>query len=212
MSTIKNIIFDLGGVVLNLNYQLTSCAFKKLGVKNFNKYYSQKEQIDFFNLFEKGMISSNEFIISIQKILPKKELKNDIINAWNSMLLDLPEKRLRIIKELKKEFRVFLLSNTNEIHISCFENQLKASGKFDSYLDSFNKIYYSSRINLRKPDKECFEYVLKENQLIAKETLFIDDSIQHINGAKEIGIIAHHLKNKQCISTIFPDIIRLKPH
>ena len=83
MAEIKNIIFDLGGVILNLNYQLTSSAFKKLGVKNFDNYYSQKEQVDLFNSFEKGLISPNEFVISVQKILPNYISKNNIISAWN---------------------------------------------------------------------------------------------------------------------------------
>ena len=128
MADIKNIIFDLGGVILNLNYQLTSSAFKKLGVKNFDHYYSQKEQVDLFNSFEKGLISPNEFVLSVQKILPNYISKNNIISAWNSMLLNLPQKRLLLLQELKKSFRLFLLSNTNEIHIEFFEKQMQEAG------------------------------------------------------------------------------------
>ncbi|MDG2343878.1 MAG: HAD family phosphatase [Flavobacteriales bacterium] len=212
MSEIKNIIFDLGGVVLNLNYDLTSSAFKKLGVKNFDDYYSQKEQVDLFNSFEKGLISSNEFILSAQKILPTYISKKDIINAWNSMLLNLPQKRLMLLQELKKSFRLFLLSNTNEIHIDFFEKQMQEAGQLETYYNCFEKIYYSSRINCRKPDKECFKYVLKESQLEPKETLFIDDSIQHIISARELGINTHHLQENENINTIFPDIIQSKPH
>ena len=105
MSEIKNIIFDLGGVILNLNYQLTSNAFKKLGINDFDNYYSQKEQVQLFNLFEKGLISSEEFIRSAQKKFPNNLAGNEIINAWNSMLLDLPIKRLSLLRELKKKFQ-----------------------------------------------------------------------------------------------------------
>jgi glucose-1-phosphatase len=210
MSEIKNIIFDLGGVILNLNYQLTSNAFKKLGINDFDNYYSQKEQVQLFNLFEKGLISSEEFIRSAQKKFPNNLAGNEIINAWNSMLLDLPIKRLSLLRELKKKFCLFLLSNTNEIHINFFENELKEAGHLEMYYNSFEKIYYSSRIKLRKPDLECFEYVLKENDINAQETLFIDDSIQHIAGAKKLGIITHHLKEKEDIITLFPDIVQSK--
>ena len=212
MSTIKNIIFDLGGVVLNLNYHLTSTAFKKLGAIDFDKYYSQKEQVQLFNFFEKGLISKDEFLLSVQKIFPKEIMRKEITHAWNSMLLDLPDKRLKLLKELKKDYRLFLLSNTNEIHISYFEKQLKLVGQLNYFRESFEKIYYSSRINLRKPDKECFEYVLNDNAIKPEETLFIDDSIQHIKGAQELGIVAYHLKVSECISTLFPDIIQSKHH
>ena len=212
MAEIKNIIFDLGGVILNLNYQLTSSAFKKLGVKNFDNYYSQKEQVDLFNSFEKGLISPNEFVISVQKILPNYISKNNIISAWNSMLLNLPQKRLLLLQELKKSFRLFLLSNTNEIHIEFFEKQMQEAGQLETYYNCFEKIHYSSRIKYRKPDKECFEYVLKENHLKAKETLFIDDSIQHVISAKELGINTHHLQGNENINSIFPGIIQSKRH
>ena len=212
MAEIKNIIFDLGGVILNLNYQLTSSAFKKLGVKNFDNYYSQKEQVDLFNSFEKGLISSNEFVLSVQKILPKNISKNNIISAWNSMLLNLPQKRILLLKELRKSFRLFLLSNTNEIHIEFFEKQMQEAGQLETYYNCFEKIHYSSRIKYRKPDKECFEYVLKENKLEPKETLFIDDSIQHIISARKLGINSYHLHENENINSIFPDIIQSKHH
>ncbi len=210
MPKIKNIIFDLGGVILNLNYQLTSNAFKKLGVTDFDDYYSQSAQVDLFNSFEKGLISSKEFILSAQKALPNNLAEKDIISAWNSMLLDLPAKRLSLLQDLKKNFRLFLLSNTNEIHIAFFENKIKEAGQLETYYGSFEKIYYSSRIKLRKPNLDCFEYILNQNKILANETLFIDDSVQHIDAAKDLGIITHHLKKTENINTIFPDIIQSK--
>ena len=106
MAEIKNIIFDLGGVILNLNYQLTSKAFEKLGVDDFDNYYSQKEQTSLFNSFETGLISTKDFIKSAQNLFTHNLAENDIIVAWNSMLLDLPEHRLSLLQELKKKFKL----------------------------------------------------------------------------------------------------------
>lgn len=208
MAEIKNIIFDLGGVILNLNYQLTSKAFQKLGVNDFDNYYSQKEQNTLFNSFEKGLISTKHFIQSAQQLFANNLAENDIIDAWNSMLLDLPEDRLKLLQELKKNLNLFLLSNTNETHIAFFENEMKKRDQLETFHDSFEEIYYSSRIGLRKPDLECFKYVLKENNLIAQETLFIDDSIQHIIAANELGLKTYHLQKSEEISSIFPGIIQ----
>jgi putative hydrolase of the HAD superfamily len=212
MAEIKNIIFDLGGVILNLNYQLTSKAFEKLGVDDFDNYYSQKEQTSLFNSFETGLISTKDFIKSAQHLFTHNLAENDIIVAWNSMLLDLPEHRLSLLQELKKNLNLFLLSNTNEIHITSFENQMKKENQLETFFNSFKKIYYSSRIGLRKPDLECFEYVLKENDLLAEETLFIDDSIQHIHAATKLGLKTYHLQKNEDINSIFPDIIQSRLH
>ena len=122
MSGIKNVIFDLGGVILNLNYQATTDAFEKLGVKNFENLYNQKKQTELFNNFEKGLISTEKFISNLQKTTALN--KKQITNAWNAMLLELPKERLEFIQSLKSNYNTFLLSNTNEIHIDFFENQL----------------------------------------------------------------------------------------
>ena len=212
MAEIKNIIFDLGGVILNLDYQLTSKAFEQLGVDDFDNYYSKKEQTSLFNSFEKGLISTKDFIKSAKHLFTHNLAENDIVVAWNSMLLDLPEHRLTLLQELKKNSRLFLLSNTNEIHITFFENEMKKKQQLERFYGSFEKIYYSSRIGLRKPDLRCFEYVLKENNLLAEETLFIDDSIQHIDSATELGLKTYHLQKNEDISSIFPDIIQSRLH
>lgn len=124
MSEIKNIIFDLGGVILNLDYSKTVNEFKKLDVLNFQELYSQKKQSIIFDDFEKGNIQSEKFIssINIAKNLKIKEF--DFINAWNAMILEIPIQRLEFIEAIKDDYKVFLLSNTNEIHINKFEDDL----------------------------------------------------------------------------------------
>ena len=141
MSEIKNIIFDLGGVILNLDYSKTVNEFKKLGVLNFQELYSQKKQSIIFDDFEKGNIQSKKFIssINIAKNLKIKEF--DFINAWNAMLLEIPIKRLEFIEGLKNDYKVFLLSNTNEIHINKFEDDLIKEKMLDKFHNCFDKIY-----------------------------------------------------------------------
>jgi len=212
VSEIKNIIFDLGGVILNLDYSKTVNEFKKLGVLNFQELYSQKKQSIIFDDFEKGNIQSEKFIssINIAKNLKIKEF--DFINAWNAMILEIPIQRLEFIEGLKDNYKVFLLSNTNEIHINKFEDDLIKEKMLDKFNNCFDKIYYSSRMGKRKPDENCFSQVLEENKLIPYQTLFIDDSIQHINGARQVGIQTFHLEKNKSIIDLVPDIIQSKRH
>jgi putative hydrolase of the HAD superfamily len=205
MKKCKAIIFDLGAVILNINYQNTIDEFTKLGVKNAATFYSKKVQTDLFNQIETGMISSNQFL----KALQKKTNNANIIQveqAWNAMLLDLPEERLQLIKKLKDNHNIYLLSNTNAIHINAFKEQL-GDKKWLAFCELFDKMYLSHELGLRKPDVKIFEYILKEQKLKAEEVFFIDDSPQHIAGAKKLGIHSHHLLDNEDIITLFPDII-----
>ena len=212
MTEIKSIIFDLGGVILNLNYSKTEDEFKKIGVLNFKEFYSQKKQTLLFDDFEKGNIKSEEFISSFKESENLKIKEIDFINAWNAMLLGIPIKNLQFIDGLKKDYKIILLSNTNEIHIKKFEDDLKKNNILEQFYKCFDKIYYSSRTGKRKPEENCFNQVLEENGLIAENTLFIDDSIQHIEGAKKAGIKTFHLKKNKSILDLFPDIIQSKHH
>ena len=212
MNKIKNIIFDLGGVILNLDYAKTVDEFKKIGLLNFQDLYSQKMQNILFDDFEKGEVSSSEFISYLIDSENLKIKEIDFINAWNAMLLEIPVKKLEFIDALKKDYKVFLLSNTNEIHINKFEDDLKKNNMLNQFYKCFDKVYYSSRMGKRKPDENCFKQVLEENQLVPQQTLFIDDSVQHIKGAKRIGIETFHLEKNKSIIDLVPDIIQSKLH
>ena len=212
MNKIKNIIFDLGGVILNLDYNKTVDEFKKIGLLNFQDLYSQKMQNILFDDFEKGEVSSAEFISCLIDSENLKIKEIDFINAWNAMLLEIPIKKLEFINSLKKDYKVFLLSNTNEIHIYKFEDDLKKNNMLNQFYKCFDKVYYSSRMGKRKPEENCFKQVLGENQLVPQQTLFIDDSIQHIKGAKRVGIETFHLKKNKSIIDLVPDIIQSKLH
>ena len=210
MKNIKAIIFDLGGVILNIDYDLTIKEFEKLGVHNSTSYYSKNEQKTLFDDLETGKISEKKFINTI-KLKTTNANEYQIKYAWNKMLLDLPLERILFIKSIMNNYQTFLLSNTNSIHISCFKNSLSESN-WQLFKSAFNKIYFSYEIGMRKPSVKIFEHVLKENKLYAENVLFIDDSTQHINTAKKIGIVTHHLKDSEELITILTDKFQLERH
>ena len=199
----QNIIFDLGGVILNIDYNLTVDAFKKLGLSDFSKLYSQENQSNLFDSYEIGKISSEKFIEELQHAVGKNISKQSIMEAWNSMLLDLPKERIELLTSLKTKYKTYLLSNTNEIHKIAYCNYLKNTYQFNDFQAFFQKQYLSFEIGMRKPNKEIFEFVINENKLKKEETLFIDDSIQHVLGARETGIDAFHLTGGLTIIDLF---------
>ena len=189
------IIFDLGGVIINLDYQLTIEAFKKLGIDNFEEMYTQAKQNNLFDDFETGKISSQHFINSLLPFLPSGTSANKVVHAWNAMILDFPKKRLELLDQLNSKYRVFLLSNTNDIHLQAVNRSLAntTDRKLDTY---FEKVYLSHEVKLRKPHKEIFELVCTEQNLNPETTIFIDDTIGHVNGANSIGLKGIHLVDK----------------
>jgi FMN phosphatase YigB (HAD superfamily) len=187
---IRNIIFDLGAVLLDIDYNRTADAFKKLGLVNFDAIYSKKKQDHFFDDFEKGLMPEEVFRSEIRKHLPATVTDNEIDSAWNAMLIGMPAGRTDWLTEMGKRYRIFLLSNTNTIHIRGFQHLVG-----ESFHSLFEKTYYSCELGMRKPDAEIFERVITENILKRSETLFIDDSPQHVEGAKRFGLSALHLKD-----------------
>ncbi len=180
---IKAIIFDLGGVILNIDYQRTVVEFEKLGVPHFGEIFSQFKQSSFTDDFEIGKISENDFYETVKAKTEVDFSFSEFCAAWNAMLLDLPPQRIEILKKLSEQYRLFLFSNTNETHYNKFITKVESD--FDIL---FEKTYYSHQFGLRKPDKFAFQTLLERNNLVAEETLFIDDSYQHIESANSLGI------------------------
>ena len=204
MKNIKAIILDLGGVILNINYQKTINEFENIGIKRASSLYSKQTQNNLFDQIETGAISEKEFLNGIQN-LAVKTTHNEIRKAWNSMILNLPDSRVKSIQKVKPKFKIFLLSNTNSIHIAEFKRKI-GDLEYYKFYNLFEKIYYSHEIGHRKPNKEAFQIILNENNLIANEVLFIDDSYQHIKVAKSLSINTHHLKDDEDLTTILADI------
>ncbi len=193
----KNIIFDLGGVLLNIDYNLTAKAFGELGLPAFNQLFSQAQQQPVFDLYEKGLITSDEFRKELHSRLPQPVSDEALDAAWNRMLLDLPFQRLELLKKLKNSHRTFLLSNTNEIHMQWFSHSLQHHLGITDLSMYFEKVYLSYEIQLRKPDASIFKHVLEAHELDPAATLFIDDSMQHIESASKLGIQTYWLDVKK---------------
>jgi putative hydrolase of the HAD superfamily len=192
MQKIRNIIFDLGGVLLNIDLKRTEDALKELGFDNLSSYMSQKHISSFFREYEMGKIDDAAFVQSIQSLSPKKLTEEQVINAWNALLLDFPEERIALLRKLKEKYRLFLLSNTNLIHYRKFQQQiyLQTGGYLE---DLFEKTYYSHTVGLSKPDLAIFRLVIDENKLDPAETIFVDDSEANIEGARQAGLQVAHI-------------------
>lgn len=194
---INAIIFDLGGVILNIDYQLPVKAFKKLGIDDFSSHFSQAAQSSLLDDYETGKISSEEFLNEIRTFVRPEFGDREIIQAWNSILLDLPENRLFTLEKAAENHRIFLLSNTNDLHIQEFNAYLLEEHNLPSLEPFFESLYLSYEVGLRKPDRRIFEYVLQDAGLDPQSTLFIDDSVQHIQSAAELGINTYLLKDEE---------------
>ena len=193
MTQIKNIIFDLGGVLINLDYNKTSLEFKKLGATDFDNLYTQFKANELFENIETGKVSDEEFYDEISQHCRPGTTQKEMEFAWNAMLLDFRVETLATLKQLRKRYKLFLLSNTNSIHIEAFKKIFTADTGLPSLDTFFDKSYYSHLIHLRKPYEETYNFVLQDAGINAAETLFIEDSVQNIEGAKLVGIQTHLL-------------------
>jgi len=190
---IRNIIFDFGGVICNIDIDRTRKMFKQMGMDTFNASYSISEQEDLFRKLERGAITSQEFRDILKSHFSGPVTDIQIDEAWNAMLLDIPEPRIRLIEKLGKQYRIFLLSNSNEIHYEKFLKSFRENFGYSDFGQLFEKAYFSFHIQLQKPGREIFNYVLNDSGLLPHETLFIDDSFQHIETAGSLGILTRHL-------------------
>ena len=194
MVNIKNIIFDLGGVIMDIDVKHTLKAFSKLGIKNIEKYFGHGFAASFFSDHESGKISDEEFLKEIKKLLTVEvggeadEVSDEaVIDAWNALLLQFPPERISLLKEIRSRYRLFLFSNTNAIHYNKFRQIYRNS--FDGELeDLFEKAYFSHSMGHRKPDIGGFELIIRENGLDPKQTLFVDDAFINVEGALKTGL------------------------
>jgi putative hydrolase of the HAD superfamily len=201
-SSIRNLVFDLGGVILNLAVDKTISAFAQLAGISQEKAISIFHASPEFNLYEKGGMTDDQFRDFLRNAYTPSSSNRDIDNAWNQMLQSIPVVKLELLENLKKNYHILLLSNTNEIHLSYINSTLLPKGvtSLDQY---FHKAYYSHRMLKRKPDAEIFEQVLTENDLIPEETIFFDDNLMNIKGAESVGMKTFHVTSPDLILSYF---------
>ncbi|RZK69663.1 MAG: HAD family phosphatase [Pedobacter sp.] len=186
---IKNIIFDYGNVIFEIDFLKAQNALLQLGIPDIETFFGHKGHDNLFSELETGAISAAEFRNGIRLAAKNPDLKDEEIDsAWNSLLIGVPENVHEVLLETKQKYRTFLLSNTNEIHYNYILDYLKRDYKMENNDGLFEKAYYSQLMLLRKPNVEIFKKVIEENRLVPDETLFIDDSPQHLVGAKKAGL------------------------
>lgn len=192
---IKNVIFDLGNVILNIDTKLSEKAFAKHDLNNFGELYTLAAQSEIFDRLEVGRISPSDFYAEFRH-LTNSNLSNEIIrDCWNALILDYPPARINLLADLKQKCRTFLLSNTNRIHYEFYNPIINQQFGYDGLESLFEKAYFSHEIGIKKPDSKIFEYVLEKSQLNPTETLFIDDNKANIEAASVLGIHTLWLKD-----------------
>ena len=188
MQKIKNIILDYGNVIFTIDFGRVREAFTALGIKNVAEFFGHKAQDNLFDAFDRGEISPAAFRDGIRKRANRPDLSDQQIDdAWNALLIGVPEGKHDILHYLKSKYRTFLLSNNNEIHYTyCMRHIQHKYGVPDNSV-FFEKTYYSHFMGLRKPDSDIFKQVIRETGIVPEETLFIDDSPQHLETATKLG-------------------------
>lgn len=198
---IRNIVFDFGRVLLNINPLLTQAGLAELGYKPDSESAGAKDDAIVMDL-ERGAITEEAFIDSVLSVVNEGVTPDDIIRVWNAMLLDFPENHVTTIQKLKEHHKVYLLSNSNSIHFDSYTASFKERYGFE--LSSlFEKMWFSYQIGLIKPDPSIFTFILDDGNLQPHETLFIDDTLVHVEAARSVGIKAYHLTGTQDISDLF---------
>ncbi|GBG96919.1 HAD family hydrolase [Lactococcus termiticola] len=194
----KNIIFDLGAVIIDLDLPEMSRRFESLGVKDFQSHFNLNKQGRLFTDLEEGLISPEAFCEGLRELFKIEASDEAIIQAWNGILTDFRPERMALLERLSKDFKLYLFSNTNKIHADCFEAscQKTCHRSLQSY---FTASFYSHDIHDRKPRLSSFEAVCQLAGIKAEETVFIDDNADNVAGAREAGLQAYHLLSPETI-------------
>ena len=206
LNGIRNIIFDLGGVLLNIDPKKTIDAFGKLGMEQLvgDKGLSYDHEI--FYRMEQGQITSDEFRKGVLELLPNRVSFQEIDAAWTAMLLDFPTIRVELVKNLRKDFKIYLFSNTNAIHVEKFHSNFRNQHKFE-VSTLFDKDFYSNEIGYRKPSSESYQEIIRLSGINPEETLFIDDSLPNVENAIASGLKGFWLEHGEKVEEIFQEYL-----
>jgi FMN phosphatase YigB (HAD superfamily) len=183
----NSIIFDFGDIFIDLQKEKCAEAFRKIGLGEFNSSFQRLNED-----FEVGLITEKEFLTGIQQRIPKSKTE-DIRAAWNTLITGVPSYRLEFLKSLQNRYRIFLMTNTDKIHIEYFK-EIMGTPAFNYFNSCFEKVYYSYEMGMRKPDIRVFSYIIEEQGLAPHRTLFVDDRKDNIEAAKSVGLRTWHLQ------------------
>lgn len=202
---IKNILFDLGGVILDIDIQATLKRFYELGFPSELLQYPNNMTSDLFFKYETGKIGTNDFRNEIRRITKLDVSDEELNEAWNAMILRIPLNRTQLLDRLKGRYELYMLSNTSPLHAPVFEQMYhETAGK--PMKDLFKKIYYSFEIGWHKPDAEAWEYVISDARIVPQDTLFLDDNIHNIKASQELGFQAIHIHERTSLTDLGFDL------
>ncbi len=199
---IKNIIFDFGGVIIDISHSNVEKAFRNLGAHNFEELFSKAIQSELFQKLETGQITDSEFRDTL-RTLTGIDVSDEILDdTWNQIIGDYHPPRIDLLRTIRQHYRLYILSNTNHIHFEFYIRKFREEFGYD-FVSLFEKTYWSFEIGCRKPDDSPYLHVLNENRLNPEETLFIDDSIQNIKTAQKLNIRTIHLNQETDVTDLF---------
>ena len=200
---IKNIIFDLGGVILDIDENIVYKELEKLGI-NTSELARSKEFMDIMSKFDTGIYTAPTFRKKTKALLGLEKMTDQKFDSiWNAMLLDIPRERVEAIEKVKKHYKIFLMSNTNEIHYDLYIRDLQLRFGYNEFDALFDKSYFSFAEHLEKPDPRFFELILDHQHLVPEETLFIDDTATNIKVAKQLGLKTYHISREELVRNLF---------
>jgi putative hydrolase of the HAD superfamily len=200
---IKNIIFDLGGVILDIDENVVYKELEKLDV-NVSELAHSKEFMEIMSKFDTGIYTAPTFRKKLRALLNLEKMTDQKFDSiWNAMLLDIPRERIAAIEQIRKHYKIFLMSNTNEIHYDLYIRDLQLRFGYNEFDELFNKSYFSFAEHLEKPDPRFFELILDHEGLLPEETLFIDDTAANIKVAKSLGINTYHISREELVRNLF---------
>ena len=206
MKQFKNLIFDLGDVIIDIDINAALQQFQKLAIQDFSELLSNSNKNNFLYLFETGKITADQFRSQLKLFLKPSTTDKEINTAWNSIITNYPESKFKLLQKLKLSYRTFALSNTNEIHVATFNNTIQHKFGGKGLEDFFHGVYYSNELGFRKPDKEIYELVLQKENLNPDETFFVDDLFHNIETAKKLNIHAYQLTDRNKLFELLAEL------
>ncbi len=193
-SKVRNLIFDLGGVIINIDFDRTYNALARLADLSYEETLSFVKKEDLFYRFETGRLDEKGFFSLVRSSLCPGRDEEDVRQAWNALLMDIPRERIELLTRLRKKYRLYLLSNTNFTHILEVNNILSRNCGVPDLKDLFDKVYYSYEIDMVKPDVGIYRHVCEDSRLNPEETVFLDDMPPNLEGASHAGLLTLHVQ------------------
>ncbi len=202
---IENIIFDFGGVILDIDPQLTINELVKLGYHSKEKLNSKDFYLNVIRKFERGIYTPEIFRDKLRDYLQLELTDQQVDDAWNALLFDIPRERIEVIEKVKKNYPIFLLSNSNEIHYDLYVRDLQLRFGYREFDELFNKSYFSFDLHMCKPDPDVYSFVIYQEHLNPAHTLFVDDREENLEGARKVGLRTYLLAEPERIRDIFDE-------